>query len=157
MVQYIPVRDSEPAIVDDEDFEQLSQFQWDLNDGGYPRAWTGQRQELMHHIVLPKTLSTVNDHINGNRLDNRRGNLRRITQQQNSVNAKLRKDNKSGFRGVHRDEYGRKWIAAIQVNGKKVCIGTFISAEEAARAYDERALIEFGPYVRLNFPEGIAS
>lgn len=61
------------------------------------------------------------------------------------------KNNKSGFRGVHKDDY--KWRAQIKSNGKVIYLGGFDSPEDAASAYDAAAKVYFGERARLNFPD----
>lgn len=86
----------------------------------------------MHYGEWPKLLI---DHINGIPDDNRICNLRQAEHWQNMANAKLRKDNTSGYRGVSRDHYTGKWSAQIGVNGKCIRMGTFETKEEAYLAY----------------------
>lgn len=79
------------------------------------------------------------DHINGVRDDNRITNLRLATHSENMQNCKTKKDNTSGFKGVHWGSANRKWIVRIQANGKRRHIGNFVDLNEAAQAYREAA------------------
>ena len=80
---------------------------------------------------VPQTV----DHINGNRMDNTWENLRSVTQQQNMENIKkMRPDNTTGYRGVHK--WHGKYRAKIVSNKKQIHLGTFSTAEEAAKAYE---------------------
>jgi hypothetical protein len=88
------------------------------------------------------------DHINGNRRDNRRCNLREVTSAQNCQNR--RAANQTGLKGVH--PRGKKFFACIRVEGKFTYLGIYPTAEEAARVYDEAAHRAFGEFARLNFP-----
>lgn len=88
----------------------------------------------------------VVDHINGNKLDNRRSNLRICTQSQN-LNG--RNTNK-GYIGVSWDKFRGKWKANIGKDYQKIFLGRFDTAEEAARVYDEKAVELFGEFARLN-------
>ena len=99
----------------------------------------------------PKTMQV--DHINGNRLDNRRSNLRICTQSQNCTSRKPWKENKTGYRGVNLLPSG-KWRAAVKVNQKKIHLGVFDSPKLAARAYDMYAKTLHNEYAMLNFPLG---
>lgn len=74
------------------------------------------------------------DHINGNQLDNRLANLREVDAAQNQWNSKLRKDNKSGYKGVYQRRNG-SFISYISVRGKRLNLGTFPTAEIAHAAY----------------------
>jgi hypothetical protein len=91
------------------------------------------------------------DHINRDKLDDRWCNLRLATRSQNSANVALRPNSTSGFIGVTFDKARDKWRAQIRIAGRKVNLGRFASAEEAARAYDAAALKEFGEFAELNF------
>ena len=90
----IPLCDGAAALVDDEDFDWLNQWKWHLGAGGYAsrREWNAvekrTRGVLMHRLILnaPPPIGYVVDHINRNRLDNRRANLRLSTFQENARN-----------------------------------------------------------------------
>jgi len=88
------------------------------------------------------------DHINGDKSDNRFSNLRLATSQTNKANCGLNASNSSGFKGVH--ARGSRWIAGITHNRKLIHIGMFKTAEEAARAYDAKAVELFGEYALTN-------
>jgi hypothetical protein len=75
------------------------------------------------------------DHINGIRDDNRIANLRSVTRKQNGENTFLRKDNKTGLRGVSFHKAANKWRAQIKHNGKKMHLGFFNAMEDASMAY----------------------
>jgi HNH endonuclease len=137
------------AIVDDEDYERVVALgSWRLHSAGY--AYTGGAPKsldpegtLMHHVVLPPTPGDggVTDHINRNKLDNRKANLRRVTQVENVQNSVTRSDNTSGVRGVTWDAARQQWQARISVRGKVVHLGRFdtlAQAEGARRAAEER-------------------
>lgn len=105
---------------------------------GYLEACFDQRIYYLHRLAyfymtgeVPQTV----DHINGNGMDNAWGNLRSVTQQQNMENIKkMRPDNTTGYRGVHR--WHGKYRAKIVVNKKQIHLGTFSTAKEAAKAYE---------------------
>ena len=77
------------------------------------------------------------DHINGNKLDNRISNLRKVNNAQNNQNKSKRKDSKQEFKGIYRTEHGYK--ANIQHNGIKEYLGTYSTAKKAVAAYNQRA------------------
>ena len=97
-------------------------------------------------------LGTHVDHINGDRLDNRRFNLRLCTNQQNQMNKTKRVGSSSRFKGVYFQKTSRKWVAAIQKDRKLKHIGLFSDELDAARAYDAAAKEAFGEFAWLNFP-----
>jgi hypothetical protein len=90
----------------------------------------------------------VVDHINGNPSDNRKQNLRIVTQHQNAMNARLNINNTSGTTGVSWDKENNKWIAAIGVNNKNIKLGRFINIEDAIKARKEAEDKYFGEYKR---------
>ena len=101
----------------------------------------------MHRLILGNPQAEV-DHINGDKLDNRRTNLRLATRQQNSYNAKTHV-NPTGFRGVW--DRGNRFQAGIYVHGKWLSGGSHPTAWEAALAYDRLALRHAGEFAVLNF------
>lgn len=106
----------------------------------------------MQNVVLGVPAGVVVDHVDGDALNNRRGNLRVATVGQNNANAKLRSDNTSGFKGVSRVKHLKRlpWEAYIQVDGKFMRLGRYETPEEAAEAYDKAAVAHFGSYARTN-------
>lgn len=128
------------ALVDDEDFERLNQRRWCLSSRSdpWPYAVTvtkdGGERLAMHRLVVSAPEGMAVDHINGNTLDNRKENLRIVTIQANSENQAVRRNNRSGFRGVHQVKRSGRWKAVVEHRGKKHVCGTFATAEEAGRA-----------------------
>lgn len=88
------------------------------------------------------------DHVDGNGLNNRIGNLRESDQSQNLANRNQRASNRSGFKGVTRS--GKKWVAQIGCNGVNYYLGIYASPAAAARAYDAAAIDRFGQFARTN-------
>lgn len=91
------------SIVDDIDFEWLNKFNWHLHSDGYAYSWMGSKKNkksLMHRLILHSIKGQIVDHINMNRLDNQRSNLRLCTVSQNVFHSKLFSHNRSGFKGV---------------------------------------------------------
>lgn len=126
---------------------------WSLSSGGYAVGWIGESPKKMHRVILGLLDGQICDHINRDKLDNRRENLRVCTLSQNAANStKLRKQNKSGFRGVSWNTRANKWHVRVQRGNKDFIVGHFLCKEEAARAYDAKALELFGEFAVLNFP-----
>lgn len=90
--------------------------------------------------------------INGNRLDNRRGNLRFVTHQQNAFNTRKHRveNGTSRFKGVSYMRDKDKWRSRIMIGGREKHIGLYGTEEEAALAYNEAAKCYFGEYAKLN-------
>jgi hypothetical protein len=111
------------------------------NTNGHVQIRLGRRFILAHRLAwLYMTGSFPQsqvDHINGIKDDNRWINLREATNKQNGENQKLHTNNTSGYRGVHFDKKTRKWRGVIGHNGKKLVVGYFCCASEAAAATKE--------------------
>lgn len=141
------------AIVDADDFARLAAHKWRRNAYGYAVRAYGSHSERhmvwMHREVLSASgLDT--DHVNGNRLDNRRSNLRTASRSQNLANSRKHRDNTSGYKGVYWSKKEHKWIARICVNYKTTRVGAFDDVQDAARAYNAKALELVGEFARLN-------
>lgn len=144
----------EVALVDDEDFERLKYFKWFINKG-YAVRWLVTRCYYMHNDVIGHGgLNEHVDHINQIKLDNRKENLRIVSRSVNAQNAKHDK-NMTGFRGVSHGKNG-DFSASICKNYKTYGLGTFKTAEEAASAYDVKAVELYGPLAATNFPQNLA-
>lgn len=154
----VPLTQGRIAIIDDEDLNLVSKYIWhyaDQGTGGKGYAKTnnkGKKPALlrMHRIILGLRGKEKVDHINRNTLDNRKSNLRIVTQSQNMMNAGIRKTNKSGFKGVHFAKREKKWLAMIWKDNKQIFLGYFKSDKEAANAYNEGAIKYHGEYALLN-------
>lgn len=146
----IPLTQNKSAVVDDEDYERLKNKMWQYSSCGYATAYPG---EFMHRVVmnLSKYDGINVDHINGDKLDNRKENLRVCTQAQNIANSKINKSNKSGYKGVYWNKERHKWSTQIKFNRKSMHIGHFVDLEDAAHAYDTKARELFGEFAKTNF------
>jgi hypothetical protein len=137
MVARIPVGPSgATAIVDDDDFAWLSVYRWSVYEYAVRQQWSHGRPKTiyMHREIVAAPDGVQVDHINGDKLDNRRANLRLVTRNQNAQNLRgARADSRIGLRGVERTHSGR-FRARVWVRGRAVHAGTFDTAEEAGRA-----------------------
>jgi hypothetical protein len=152
----IPLSNGKSVIVDDEDYEALKLYKWCFGGGGYAQRHTslqiGKRKTiLMHRQIMNTPDGLETDHINGNGLDNRKENLRICTKNQNQMNRRLPCNNQSGYKGVSWYSRDGRWRAQIKLNSHLTFIGTYETAMEAARAYDEKAKEYFGEFAKLNF------
>lgn len=154
----IPLVNGDFALVDDEDAEIVLKHRWygyRPHNVSYAQAtlfYGGKRQTIkMHRVVMREGDSHVLiDHINGDGLDNRKENLRRVAPSQNQANMRSCDKNKtSRFKGVSLKPNG-KWFAQLQYCGKKQALGYFATESEAAAAYNEAARAAFGQYACLN-------
>jgi len=151
------------AIVDDADYKFLNQYKWYALKRGYTyyamryaRKSDLQKGPIIMHKVILNAIGAdgmvETDHINGNGLDNRRSNLRACNTAQNQWNQRLRSDNKTGFKGVRIDKRSgvNPFIVLIRVNKKRIYIGCYQTAEEAARMYDVAAIKHHGEFAMTN-------
>jgi len=155
----IPLTRGLVALVDDEDYDELSKHNWCCTTTGYairsftPRKRARQKQVSMHADILGKKEGFEIDHINGDKLDNRRSNIRHVTHRQNIQNKKPNKNTSSRYKGVHLGKSGNVWLAAIEVGGKFHHVGSYNSETDAAIAYNKAALEYCGEYAWLNVIE----
>lgn len=137
---YIPLTKGKFALVDDEDFEWLFHKHWQFSSGGY--AKTGIKGEFMHRLIMKASIGTEIDHINQNKLDNRKENLRFVNHSQNVHNTRERKDNTSGQKGVNFHKPRKRWVARIQIGNKRYFLGAYMLKFDAVMAY-RKAETEF--------------
>lgn len=127
------------ALVDDEDYEEISRFRWRYSLGyairnrrvGEPGT---SRYVHMHRQIGKPSAGMEMDHINRNRLDNRRENLRIVSRKQNARNLSRFRVNTSGTPGVAWHGQIHRWRAYITVDYKQVHLGTFLNKEDAVEA-----------------------
>lgn len=137
-------------LIDDDNFERFLKMRWTINEG-YARRLPPIPSMYMHRLVMDNPLSQI-DHINGNRLDNQRTNLRLVTQQQNNANAKkwsIRKTS-SRYKGVSWNEVKQKWEVKICFNYKTIHLGRHTDENTAALVYNQKATELFGEFACLN-------
>lgn len=135
-IAYIPLggRHGGVAIVD-ADNAWVAGRSWSQNNNGYAHATIDDKRVLMHLLIFgTKPKGLVNDHINRNKLDNRRANIRTVTVGRNVVNSKLWRTNKSGHKGVSWHKKGSKWFVYIDHNCKRINIGLFSDIGDAILA-----------------------
>lgn len=135
------------ALVD-ENFAHLDQYKWYLSCG-YAVSKIKGKMKKMHRLIVGASPKEHVDHINRNKLDNRKHNLRQCTSSQNAANSGLKKNNTSGFKGVFlmKNKY---YFAKIKVRREDIHLGFFKTPEAAAKAYDKAAIKYFGEYALTN-------
>jgi len=158
-MKLIKLTQGQVAKVSDEWYDGLSKWKWhafwNKNTGSFYAVRSDgksphQSKIWMHKEVGGAGVGTIVDHINHDTLDNTPENLRACNVFQNNQNARKRKDNTSGYKGVSKK--GKKWIAQVRANKQIVLSRTFETPEEAALEYDKYASLHFGEFAVLNFP-----
>lgn len=145
-------------MVDDEDYERISQFKWSASKEG--RSWyavrgSGGRKDRrsvrMHRFIMNPLCNQLMDHIDGNGLNNQKSNLRICSAKENCRSFKLKRKNaSSNFRGVSWCKTRKKWRSQISIDRKTIVIGAYDNETEAALAYNVAASFEFKEFANLN-------
>ena len=148
----------------DEDFEFLSQYEWRCcHAKGYFFGLGNMSSQRLHRVIAKRMgldMSGLIDHEDQDKSNNQHDNLRAATNGLNRANSKLNKNSKSGFKGVHlkrkctstpgrktrMDKMGDRWVAQINVEGKKIFLGHFDTPEEAHEVYKAAAIKHFGEF-----------
>lgn len=160
MSKLIPLTKGYSAIVDDDDYDYLMQWKWHVKPNtkvfyairnlnwslnGHPKVSC-----VWMHRELIGISGLLVDHINRDGLDNRRANLRLATKSQNGMNSRDKRGT-SRYKGVSWENENSAWYARITIGYRPIFWGRFQSEEEAARAYDAKAIELFGEFANLNF------
>jgi hypothetical protein len=152
-VRLIPLGDSFYAYVDAADYEWLSQWTWYMCAGGYAGRTEKGTLILLHRAIMKPPKGMVVDHIDGNRANNCRFNLRVCTRRENERNKRKRRGTSSPYKGVYRERKTGKYYATCIYQGEHLHRGRFDDEIEAARAYDRAAAALLDAYAPLNFPK----
>lgn len=151
-MMHIELTGGSVAVVDNEDFEALSRYRWKLHANGYAcrSARVGGKHVciLMHREVAMAPDGLQVDHIDLNKLNNTRANLRVVERSTNERNKPPTRRNTSGVKGVSFDARRGKWKATTKHRGRQYTIGRFATIEEAQRAYADFVLRITGEEVR---------
>lgn len=142
------------ALVDDKDYDMLMKYKWCFCDSYAQTSITispkNQKTYRMTHFINNISKDKETDHIDHNKLNNQKYNLRIVTRSQNMMNKSCHKNTTSEFKGVSWKTSNKKWVAQISINKKVNYIGLFNSEINAAIAYNKKALELFGEYAYLN-------
>lgn len=147
----IPLTKGKFAIVDDEDYEILKGYAW-LYSCGYAvrNALRIDQVKLstisMHRVIAKTPGPLLTDHKNGNKLDNRKENLRICTFSENFFNQGPHKDNLTGYKGVCFNRKYNRYQSQIMARGKSHYLGSFLTAEEAHAAYVKASKLLHGEF-----------
>lgn len=139
-----------------EDYDLVSQYRWYVHTNGYVRTsiYNLDTKEVtqiqLHRLVINANQDVIVDHISGNRNDNRKRNLRNADYSTNMMNSTLSKNNTSGTKGVNYDKYSNRWRVRIQVNNKRISLGSFNDLDEAIEVRKQAEEKYFGEFAYKN-------
>ena len=136
----IELSQGQHAIVDDEDYEKVTQNKWCVqkrHDGTFYVVRTIKFR--LSNLILDSQLKPNEyiEHINGDRLDNRKCNLKVTTHSHDMHKAIQKNDTSSRYKGVHWSKKDKRWHARITVESDRIWLGSFLSEEEASNAVSE--------------------
>jgi hypothetical protein len=148
-----------PILVDDDNYEDLMQYNWNLSPIGYARrsVWADGKNsvEYMHRRIMDAPRGSDVDHKDLNRINNQKSNLRLATRSENMANMRKIKNPtaRSKYKGVSyldRPKLKKKWMAYIKLDYKTYYLGYSETENEAAHLYNQFAEQIYGTYAQLN-------
>lgn len=143
-------------LVDTDDLERVKKLTWHSMSNGYIQSnLPGNGGKLsLHRFIMNLTDEPVLvDHINRNKRDNRKENLRLCTYSQNLMNSAVPRNNTSGYKGVHKHPKANRWIASIKVNKTAIYLGSFVNIGDAVAARKAAEKKYFGEFAPKNITE----
>ena len=156
----IPLTQGKFALVDDSDFEYLNQWKWHICNGYAARReylGGGYRKDITNYILMHRLINKTpngfhTDHIDGNRLNNRKKNLRTASCSQNVMNQyrEKTKNKTSIYKGVNFCKRDGNWRVQLNIKGKNTHIGYYKTEIEAAKSYNIAVKKYRGIFARLN-------
>lgn len=139
-------------IIDYDDYDKVKNAYWGVNKNNYVYGGirrNGKKECIgIHRYLVDEYSSNFIDHINGDRTDNRKINLRIVDSSQNAQNTPVRIDNKSGVTGVFWYEPHQKWISYININKKRISLGHYSNFVDAVKARYNAMIKYYGEYAR---------
>lgn len=154
----IPLTKGKFAVIDAIDADIILPYKWQMVGNYAGRARLAKEKPgsfyiYMHRWIVDAPAGMQVDHINRDKLCNRRANLRIASRSQNKANSGPLANNTSGYVGVTWHGRARKWMAQTKVEKRHIYLGLFDDAADAARAYDAASREAFGEFALLNFPD----
>ena len=146
------------VVVNINDYGRIKGYHWCAmkNSGNWyamthiPKLGGGHKTKYMHQLLLPVDTEWEVDHIDGDGLNNRMSNLRRVNRQQNSMNRDIRKDSTSKIKGVYWHKSSGKWQSNIMIKGESIHLGLFLSIDDAISARKAAEVKYFGEFSRAD-------
>lgn len=134
----------EKFYFDLEDYDKIKDYCWYIRKDGYIATMNQSTSLLFHRVILSDSIQV--DHINHNKFDNRKNNLRKCNNSKNQMNKGISKNNTSGVTGVCWNKQKNKWRARINVNKKDINLGFFDNFDDAVAARKQAEINYFGEY-----------
>lgn len=137
---------------DKEDFDLVFKYCWDVdNSTGYVKTIdkiNNNGKLYLHRLIMGCTKGDgiIIDHIDRNKINCRKHNLRTVNDTQNAINKGIKSNNTSGKVGVSWNKDSNKWESYITVNKKRIHLGMFDCFEEAEKVRVEAEIKYFGEY-----------
>lgn len=136
----------EKFLFDLEDYEKIKNYCWYINNTNYVCSHINKKNIMLHRIILNPPKDMFIDHINHQKADNRKENLRICTMQENNINRSIQSNNKSGIAGVWFDIRRNRWTAELTYNGRAKYRRNFKNLNDAIRARRDAEKKYFGEY-----------
>jgi len=158
MAKEIELTNGMKVIVDDEDYNWLSEYSWRAQKckttyyAVFGKKEQGKKFKtvLMHRMILSVTERSIEvNHIDHDGLNNQTNNLRLSTHKQVTRTNREYRFKKSKYKGVSIEKRTQKYVARIYSNGKRINLGTFSSEIDAAKAYNLKAIELFGEFAHI--------
>lgn len=140
-------------IIDEDIYYDIIKYTWRITTNGYIQGYIDGKIYKLHRYIMNYSGENYVDHISGNKLDNRKSNLRIATPHQNSMNKISNINSSSEYLGVSKQE--NIFVSRIKINGKTKRLGNFDNEIDAAKARDIASKKYFGEFAKLNFPDEI--
>jgi hypothetical protein len=140
--------------------DDLALYSWCTTSNGYAHRRKDGKVQLLHRLILERMLGRTlgrheyTDHINGDKLDNQRTNLRISNASLNSANRRPPKHNTCGYKGACYNKRTKRRLSYIGTLENRRYLGHYDTAEQAARRYDQEAIVMYGEHAQLNLPDG---
>ncbi|MGL5934760.1 MAG: HNH endonuclease [Cetobacterium sp.] len=141
------------VIIDEDIYHDIIKYKWYVTKFGYVNGYVNGKVVRLHRFIMGYTGDDCIDHIDSNKFNNSKKNLRITTAMQNSMNKKSTSGSSSQYIGVSLNKNTGKWTAQITIKGKQKHLGSFTCEIDAAKARDVATKEHFDQYGKLNFPE----